>query len=214
MSNMTIDQYTQVISLGGNEFLLISQDGVYKKVTLDQIRNLATDISNTELAALAGKAASAQDVKNILNTINSSLNENTQNINNYGKFGLSANLSVASSGSTSTVPLDTVIKENTELYSLNNNLIKVLKKGTYEIEAQIDWASSSEGDRLIRINASDESFTNTQKATGSSWSSTLYLKCSATLNENATIELRQGQSCGSALNINANTSFVKIRKIA
>lgn len=75
MSNMTIDQYTQVISLGGNEFLLISQDGVYKKVTLDQIRNLATDISNTELAALEGKAASAQDVKNILNTINSSLND-------------------------------------------------------------------------------------------------------------------------------------------
>lgn len=108
MSNMKISDYTQVIDLGGNEFLLISQDGVYKKVTLDQIRNLATDITNTELADLVGKVASATDVKNILAKINTQLSDkanqsglDTTNANVTANTNKLANTIIAYSAGTS-----------------------------------------------------------------------------------------------------------------
>lgn len=101
MAGLKISDYVDADSISGTELVLLSKNGAYRKTTIEEIRNLASDITNTELANLVGKAASAQDVKNILNTINNNFeNVNTQlsdivlnigslfvNVKNYGAKG-------------------------------------------------------------------------------------------------------------------------------
>lgn len=75
MAELKISDYIDVDSIDGTELILVSKDGSYRKTTIEEIRNLASNIANTELADLLNKAASAQDVKNILTSINSQLSE-------------------------------------------------------------------------------------------------------------------------------------------
>ena len=80
MAELKISDYIDVDSIDGTELILVSKDGSYRKTTIEEIRNLASDIANTELAELLNKAASAQDVKNILNTINTNLKNHSDSI--------------------------------------------------------------------------------------------------------------------------------------
>lgn len=80
MSEFKITDYVDVDSIDGTELVLVSKSGAYRKTTIEEIRNLAADITNTDLADLFGKVASAQDVKNILNTINTSLEDHANSI--------------------------------------------------------------------------------------------------------------------------------------
>ncbi|MFL0167641.1 hypothetical protein [Candidatus Clostridium helianthi] len=77
MAELKISDYIDVDSIDGTELILVSKDGSYRKTTIEEIRNLASDIANTALADLLNKAASAHDVKNILNAINN----NFENLN-------------------------------------------------------------------------------------------------------------------------------------
>jgi hypothetical protein len=80
MSELKISDYIDVDSIDGTELILVSKEGSYRKTTIEEIRNLASDIANTTLADLLNKAASAQDVKNILNTINTNLKNHSDSI--------------------------------------------------------------------------------------------------------------------------------------
>lgn len=83
MANFKISDYVDVDVINGNELILISKNGAYRKTTIEEIRNLANDIANTELAELLGKAASAHDIKNILSSINSKLESHDSPIVRY-----------------------------------------------------------------------------------------------------------------------------------
>lgn len=80
MANLKIDDFIDVESIDGTELMLISKNGTYRKTTIEEIRNLAEDITNSALADLVGKVASAADVKNILNNINTILGNYTNSI--------------------------------------------------------------------------------------------------------------------------------------
>lgn len=84
MPGMKIHEYVDIENITGLEELLTDNGTEYRKISIEELRNLAADITNTALADLLGKAASAQDVKNILNSVNAQLSdmENKQAIQN------------------------------------------------------------------------------------------------------------------------------------
>lgn len=198
--------------------------------------NLETDIStgntlktNLESAITTGNTlldsletfeqehADVTDISNQLASVNTQLSESTQNIKNYGYFGLSANQSVVSVSNPvpSQIVLNNTVIANTDLYSLNNGLITVLKDGVYAIEVLVAWDINTIGFRDARIIISDSVNITAQSLLPCSDVSTkVLLYRTANLEENQTITLSQMQNSGSSLNILSSLTYLKIRKLA
>ena len=121
MAELKISDYIDVDSIDGTELILVSKDGSYRKTTIEEIRNLASDIANTELAELLNKAASAQDVKNILNTINTNLKNHSDSITS-----INAQLSE--------IPNQTYVTEKAKTVDVNNAL--ALKANIADLNTQ------------------------------------------------------------------------------
>lgn len=140
MANLKISDYVDVDTLDGTELFLVSKSGVYRKTTLEEIRNLAADITNTELSELVGKAANAHDIKNILNSIN------TRFLNNTGYGIISGGVVSAQSTPNMTVNVNNIVVDmpNGANFSLSgNSSLSVSSANSTNPRIDIVYVSSS-----------------------------------------------------------------------
>lgn len=149
MPGLKIHEYVDIDNITGSEYILTDDGTKYRKTSINDIKNIADDISNAESASLEGKTAGAQDVKNIINNINTSLEnhsnsiadvtasllENTQNIANLGTT--KAPLASPNFTGTPTILTKTVATTETTLLTPSNGwinnvteqLLKAVKNG-------------------------------------------------------------------------------------
>ena len=80
MPGLKIHEYVDIDNITGSEYILTDDGTKYRKTSINDIKNIADDISNAESASLEGKTAGAQDVKNIINNINTSLENHSNSI--------------------------------------------------------------------------------------------------------------------------------------
>lgn len=211
---------------------MAADNGITKSgISLD----LLTTISNSENVSLEvdpNATISAETFYNIVGNISdlenggtnlvdginknaTQLNEKANDITNYAEFRLTANQSVATGTSTPiNILLDNSVKANSNLYSLANGTITVLKDGIYALEGNISWVANNAGFREGRIiNSKGDIVANSVNAV-SGKATNMHFTCVFNLSASDTVNLQQIQNSGTNIDISASwATSLKIRKV-
>lgn len=136
------------------------------------------------------------------------LNTHMAEIVKLSEFKISANQSIPHSASYQKVMLN-LNSKNTDIATLENGSIKVLKSGLYKVEIFVSFAPSGTGQRQV-VCLSRQILMN---ANSSGSPTRLSLSLSANLNVNDLITLNVTQTSGVALDIESASTFVNISRL-